>query len=90
MNKAILFLLVVVGPIVQCQDIFNVASVLDTETNKTSVKLSVYYESLCSTSIWFVISQLFPSWEHFGQHTLQVDLHPFGKANVKDELWYTL
>ena len=83
MNKVILFLLVVVGPIVLCQDIFNVASVLDTETNKTSVKLSVYYESLCSTSIWFVISQLFPSWEHFGQDTLQVDLHPFGKANVR-------
>ena len=84
MNKTlVLFLFVAGGIIPLCHGIFNVESVLGVKTNQTSVKLSVYYESLCSTSIWFVISQLFPSWEHFGQETLIVDLHPFGKANVR-------
>ena len=49
----------------------------------TSVKLSVYYESLCPDSIRFVTRQLYPNWKYFGQDVLQVDLHPFGKANVR-------
>ena len=47
-----------------------------------SVKLSVYYESLCPDSIRFITTQLFPTWQHFGNDILNVDLHPFGKANV--------
>ena len=48
-----------------------------------SVKLSVHYESLCPDSIRFVTTQLFPSWQHFGEDILQLDLNPFGKANVR-------
>ena len=48
-----------------------------------TVKLSVYYESLCPDSINFVKEQLFPSWQHLGVETLKLDLNPFGKANVR-------
>ena len=48
-----------------------------------SVRLSVYYESLCPDSIKFVREQLFPSWQHLGVETLELDLNPFGKANVR-------
>ena len=53
------------------------------EQSATSVKLSVYYESLCPDSIRFVTRQLYPNWKYFGKDVLQVDLHPFGKANVR-------
>merc|ERR1712241_539203 len=47
-----------------------------------SVKLSVYYESLCGDSIRFITTQLFPAWQHFADdQTLQLDLVPFGKAS---------
>merc|ERR1711953_238894 len=47
-----------------------------------SVKLSVYYESLCGDSIRFITTQLFPAWQHFADdQTLQLDLVPFGKAD---------
>ena len=48
-----------------------------------SVKLSVHYESLCPDSIRFVTTQLYPSWKHFGEDILHLDLNPFGKANVR-------
>ena len=48
-----------------------------------SVKLSVYYESLCPDSISFFIDQLWPSWQHFGEDILQLDLNPFGNARVR-------
>merc|ERR1719242_1755137 len=46
-----------------------------------TVKLSVHYESLCPDSIRFVTGQLYPSWKHFGDDILKLDLNPFGKAN---------
>merc|ERR1719384_1128776 len=46
-----------------------------------TVKMSVYYESLCPDSIRFVTQQLYPNWLHFGPEILTVDLNPFGKAN---------
>ena len=52
----------------------------------TSVKLSVYYESLCPDSIRFVTTQLYPNWKYFGQDILNIDLHPFGKANVRSKM----
>ena len=49
-----------------------------------SVKLSVYYESLCGDSIRFITTQLYPTWKHFADdQTLQLDLVPFGKADVR-------
>ena len=53
-----------------------------------SVKVSVYYESLCPDSQMFVFDQLAPTFEIFGSDELDVDLKPFGKANViKGCLW---
>merc|ERR1712154_120786 len=52
------------------------------EVEGPSVKLSVYYESLCGDSIRFITTQLFPAWQHFADdQTLQLDLVPFGKAD---------
>ena len=53
-------------------------------SSESSVKLSVYYESLCPDSINFISSQFFPAWKRFGSQTLNVDLHPFGNANVSN------
>ena len=54
------------------------------EAEGPSVKLSVFYESLCGDSIRFITTQLFPAWQHFADdQTLQLDLVPFGKANVR-------
>ena len=49
---------------------------------RASVKISVYYESLCPDSQLFVFDQLAPTFEIFGPEELVVDLKPFGKANV--------
>merc|ERR1739838_979891 len=32
-----------------------------------SVKVTVYYESLCGDSINFITTQLYPNWQHFGE-----------------------
>ena len=50
--------------------------------SRDSVKVSVYYESLCPDSQLFVYNQLAPTFEIFGPEELEVDLKPFGKANV--------
>jgi len=50
-------------------------------SDDNQVKLSVYYESLCPDSIRFLTTQLYPNWKYFGQDILNVELHPFGKAN---------
>eukprot|EP00092_Neocalanus_flemingeri_P025592 GFUD01027745.1.p1 GENE.GFUD01027745.1~~GFUD01027745.1.p1 ORF type:complete len:210 (+),score=58.98 GFUD01027745.1:11-640(+) len=48
-----------------------------------SVKLTVYYESLCGDSINFVLTQLYPNWQHFGED-LKIDFKPFGKADFME------
>ena len=54
------------------------------EAEAPSVKLSVFYESLCGDSIRFITNQLYPTWKHFADdQTLQLDLVPFGKADVR-------
>ena len=40
----------------------------------------MYYESLCSDSIAFVVNQLYPAWDLF-KDQLQIEYRPFGKAN---------
>jgi len=44
-----------------------------------STNITVYYESMCPTSIYFVTAQLIPAWLIFGNQ-LSVSLKPFGKA----------
>ena len=56
---------------------------VSSDTPATSVKLSVYYESMCPDSIRFITTQLFSNWKYFGSDVLNVDLHPFGKSNVR-------
>jgi len=48
------------------------------------VKISLYYESLCPNSQYFVTSQFYPNWEYFGSDLLQIEFRPFGKANFSE------
>ena len=48
------------------------------------MKVSVYYESLCPDSQLFVYNQVAPTFQIFGPEELEVDLNPFGKANVRE------
>ena len=52
--------------------------------SRASVKVSVYYESLCPDSQLFVYNQVAPIFQMFGPEELEVDLNPFGKANVRE------
>merc|ERR1712098_799034 len=53
-----------------------------------SVKISVYYESLCPDSQRFVNNQLYPNWLKF-KDELNISIKPFGKANFteNDQSW---
>lgn len=46
-----------------------------------SVRLSVYYESLCPDSRRFVVEELLPAWRLLGDN-ITVSLFPFGKAKI--------
>jgi len=48
--------------------------------NEESVTLDLYYESLCPDSIYFMVLQLFPTWQKFGSQ-LQINYKPFGFAS---------
>ena len=52
------------------------------------MKVSVYYESLCPDSQLFVYNQVAPIFQMFGPEELEVDLNPFGKANVREFFKY--
>ena len=49
--------------------------------NVESVKVTVYYEALCSDSRNFILNQLVPTYEKLRQH-IALDLIPYGKAQV--------
>ncbi|KAJ8956510.1 hypothetical protein NQ318_019228 [Aromia moschata] len=49
-----------------------------------SLKVSLYYESLCPDCIRFVTKQLFPTYKDIG-NDIKLDLIPFGKAKVVNE-----
>lgn len=49
------------------------------------VKVSVYYESLCSDSIRFIVQQVYPTFEQLRKF-ISLDLVPFGKATVSKKI----
>merc|ERR1711937_359718 len=53
-----------------------------------SVKITVYYESLCPDSMRFVNDQLYPTWMKFKEE-VNISFKPFGKANFSenDQSW---
>ncbi|XP_025992507.1 GILT-like protein 1 [Solenopsis invicta] len=51
----------------------------DNEPNKNVVNVDVYYESLCSDSMRFIVNQLVPSYSQLKQH-IDITFVPYGKA----------
>ncbi|KAG5335507.1 COA7 factor, partial [Acromyrmex charruanus] len=51
----------------------------DSEPNKNIINVDVYYESLCSDSMRWIVNQLVPSYPELKRH-IHVTLVPFGKA----------
>lgn len=45
------------------------------------IKVSVYYEALCSDSRFFILKQLVPAYHIIPEH-IELDLVPYGKAKV--------
>ncbi|KAL6264035.1 hypothetical protein P5V15_004116 [Pogonomyrmex californicus] len=62
-----------------CNDILSNAQSANDESNKTIVNVDVYYESLCSDSMRWIVNQLVPSYPEL-KHHLHVTLVPYGKA----------
>lgn len=53
--------------------------------NTEVIKVSVYYEALCSDSRNFIINQLAPAYEDLHEH-IKLDFVPYGKAKVIEVL----
>ena len=53
----------------------------DNESNKNVVNVDVYYESLCSDSMRWIVNQFVPSYSELKRH-IHVTLVPYGKATV--------
>lgn len=50
-------------------------------TNKSKIKVDVYYETLCPDSIQFLLRQLVPNYDRI-KDKADLRLYPFGKAQV--------
>lgn len=50
-------------------------------TNSDKIKVSVYYEALCTDSRYFILKQLVPTYEALQEH-IKLDFVPYGKAKV--------
>lgn len=50
------------------------------------IKVSVYYEALCSDSRFFILKQLVPAYEAIPEF-IELDLVPYGKAKVSIVYW---
>lgn len=66
-------------PVLRGRD--NVLSAEDSE-NQGKIKVSVYYEALCSDSRFFILKQLVPAYETIPGF-IKLDLVPYGKAKVR-------
>jgi len=53
------------------------------EQTKSSVKLSLYYESLCPYCIDYIVNQVKPAWDIFGKR-FQVQFKPYGNARYEE------
>ncbi len=42
-----------------------------------SVTLTLYYESLCPNSIWFIVNQIYPSWLIFADEMQVIFFYGF-------------
>lgn len=60
-----------------------VISVVEKEGVTNQVKVSVYYEALCSDSRFFILKQLVPAYEAIPEY-VELDLVPYGKAKVSE------
>lgn len=51
------------------------------DSNVSKIKVTVYYEALCSDSRNFVLKQLLPTYSILHEY-MELDLIPYGKAQV--------
>ncbi|EFN63065.1 Gamma-interferon-inducible lysosomal thiol reductase [Camponotus floridanus] len=61
-----------------CHSLSN-AQLVDDKSERTNVSVDVYYESLCSDSMRWIVNQLIPSYSELKNH-LHITLIPYGKA----------
>lgn len=59
-----------------------VISEMDEDGSSGKIKISVYYEALCSDSRFFILKQLVPAYETIPDY-IDLDLVPYGKAKVR-------
>lgn len=62
-----------------------VIRLIEKEGVSEKVKISVYYEALCSDSRFFILKQLVPAYETIPEY-IELDLVPYGKAQVSTRL----
>lgn len=53
----------------------------------SKLKVSIYYEGLCSDSITFLNNQVLPAYAIIGEY-VDLDLIPYGKASVSYDYVY--
>ena len=51
------------------------------QTKEDTLKVGVYFESLCSDSKAFITTQLYPTFAKLGKY-LEIDFVPYGNAEV--------
>ncbi|KAH1028345.1 hypothetical protein HUJ05_001706 [Dendroctonus ponderosae] len=49
-----------------------------------SIHVAVYYEALCSDSVYFITRQLYPNYQLFKDH-MTVEFIPYGKAIIRSK-----
>lgn len=59
----------------------SVIHLVEKEGVSGKVKVTVYYEALCSDSRFFILKQLVPAYETIPEY-VELDLVPYGKAQV--------
>lgn len=64
----------------------SVISTLDEGRLSEKVKVSVYYEALCSDSRFFILKQLVPAYESIPDY-IELDFVPYGKAEVSEYIF---
>ena len=60
--------------------VLNISNFL-VQTTEDSLKVGVYFESLCPDSKAFITTQLYPTMAKLGKY-LDIDFYPYGNAEV--------